>query len=415
MTQNLSRCEEFVADDVTHVSSNKTRPMLIKEYRNVGHGVFGTVVQAYFTPDRELWYGPFAVKRVLAQTEYKSRELDVLKLINNHPNLIKLKYYFTHVSVSDNKLYQYLAMEYLPGTLQMEINRYSSNHLTLPLRHIQLYSYQLARAMMYLHSLGICHRDIKPSNILIDSTTGVLKICDFGSAKRLEPNCPSISYICSRFYRPPELIIGSTNYTTQIDIWSLGCVIGEMILNKPLFQGQEPLLQFKEITKLLGPPDKRFIFKSNSAYDGPLFSKPMFQGSVESRFRSIFKNSVSPDGIDLLTKVLVYEPKQRLLPKYILAHDFFNDLRSNNKFIPRGQTDLHNLPKLFDFSEPELRIIGNELLEKILPNTKSIMKSPARSIKRQSRELYETTSGNINTTPVIIKSNTHIQSPKIIQ
>lgn len=366
--QSSYKCEEFVADDVTSNKSNNTRKMLIKEYRKIGHGAFGTVVQAYITPDKETWYGPFAIKKVPAQTEYKSRELQILR-VTHHPNVVKLEYFFTHVSPTDHKVYQHLAMECLPETLQIEINRYISNRMELPLKHIKLYTYQITRAMMYLHALGICHRDIKPSNILVDPETGILKICDFGSAKKLEKNQPSISYICSRFYRAPELILGCTQYTTQIDIWGLGCVIGEMLLGQAVFQGQEPLLQFREIAKILGPPDKKFIFFSNPSYDGPLFSKPLFSGTSKSRFEKYFNNA-GPEGINLLMKVLVYEPTERLTPRRILAHSFFNELREEKYFLPRGKTEPILLPELFDFSEFETKILG-EFNDEVKPSPSS--------------------------------------------
>lgn len=77
-------------------------------------------------------------------------------------------------------------------------------------------SYQLLRSLAYIHCLGICHRDIKPQNLLLNHNTGVLKLCDFGSAKILVAGEPNVSYICSRYYRAPELIFGATNYTTNI-------------------------------------------------------------------------------------------------------------------------------------------------------------------------------------------------------
>lgn len=81
---------------------------------------------------------------------------------------------------------------------------------------VKLYIYQLFRSLAYIHSQGICHRDIKPQNLLLDPATGILKLCDFGSAKILIENEPNVSYICSRYYRAPELIFGATNYTTKI-------------------------------------------------------------------------------------------------------------------------------------------------------------------------------------------------------
>lgn len=81
---------------------------------------------------------------------------------------------------------------------------------------LQLYMYQLFRSLAYIHALGVCHRDIKPQNLLLDPETGVLKLCDFGSAKHLVRGEPNVSYICSRYYRAPELIFGATDYTTNI-------------------------------------------------------------------------------------------------------------------------------------------------------------------------------------------------------
>lgn len=88
----------------------------------------------------------------------------------------------------------------------------------------------MMRSCAYIHAVGICHRDIKPQNLLVDTTHHVLKLCDFGSAKRLVKGEPNVSYICSRYYRAPELIFGATEYTPAIDIWSSGCVAAEMLL-----------------------------------------------------------------------------------------------------------------------------------------------------------------------------------------
>lgn len=96
--------------------------------------------------------------------------------------------------------------------------------------------YQLFKGLSYLHSLCICHRDIKPENLLLKGNKTA--ICDFGSAKILMPDESNISYICARCYRAPELIFGATKYTTQVDIWSAGCVILEIMNGDPLFIGQ---------------------------------------------------------------------------------------------------------------------------------------------------------------------------------
>lgn len=378
---------DVLIDKVTDNLTNVTQPMIVREYKKIGEGAFGKVFQAKLRPanapndeatDPSIdsdWIGPYAIKRVPAQTEYKSRELEILR-IANHPNIIMLCYFFNYKSPEDHKVYQHLAMECLPETLQLEIRRFNTMKQHMPITHVKIYLYQIARAMLYLHALGICHRDIKPSNILVDPYTGVLKICDFGSAKRLEPNQPSVAYICSRYYRAPELIVGCSIYTTQVDIWGLGCVFGEMLLGKAVFQGNDPSLQLREISKLLGPPDKRFFFNANPNYQGPFFSKALFTGKIIDRFISVFPNATDL-GYDLMLKVLQYEPTKRVTPVEIMAHDFFNDLRVKGfKWTPRatiataGNSNPSDEiapiepPNFFNFSSFELDLIGN-LLPKI--------------------------------------------------
>jgi len=104
--------------------------------------------------------------------------------------------------------------------------------------------------------LGICHRDIKPSNILICPETHLLYLCDFGSAKRLIKDEVNVSYICSRKYRAPELIFGATNYTHMIDVWSVGCILVEMLTGKVLFEGSSSVATIVEMIRILGNPNR---------------------------------------------------------------------------------------------------------------------------------------------------------------
>jgi len=121
-----------------------------------------------------------------------------------------------HCFFQKDEVYLNLVLEYVPETVYRASRHYAKLKQPMPMLQIKLYMYQLLRSLAYIHSVGICHRDIKPQNLLLNPATGVLKLCDFGSAKILVAGEPNVSYICSRYYRAPELIFGATNYTTNI-------------------------------------------------------------------------------------------------------------------------------------------------------------------------------------------------------
>ena len=111
------------------------------------------------------------------------------------------------------------------------------------------------------------HRDVKPQNILVDHKNLELRLCDYGSAKKLDPEAgPSVSYICSRYYRAPELIFGCTKYGEKVDVWSAGCVIAEMLKLTPLFPGKSSKEQITEIFKVLGTPTPEEVKAMNPDY-----------------------------------------------------------------------------------------------------------------------------------------------------
>ena len=123
------------------------------------------------------------------------------------------------------------------------------------------------RALNYIHRLNVMHRDIKPQNLLIDPSCHILKVCDFGSAKKISPEEEtSVSYITSRYYRAPELMFGARKYNHTIDLWSAGCVVAELLLGEPLFKGEMAHSQLIEIIKKLGSPSEEQILKMNPDY-----------------------------------------------------------------------------------------------------------------------------------------------------
>jgi glycogen synthase kinase 3 beta len=251
-----------------------------------------------------------------------------------------------------------LVLEYVPETVYRASRHYVKLKQPMPTLQIKLYMYQLLRSLAYIHSVGICHRDIKPQNLLLNPATGVLKLCDFGSAKILVAGEPNVSYICSRYYRAPELIFGATNYSTNIDIWSTGCVMAELMLGQPLFPGESGIDQLVEIIKVLGTPTREQIKTMNPNYmehkfpqiKPHPFSKVSFYVVAFSYnahgIVKVFRPRTSPEAIDLVSRLLEYTPTARLSAIEAMCHPFFDELRAEATRMPNGK----DLPRLFDFS-----------------------------------------------------------------
>lgn len=218
----------------------------------------------------------------------------------------------------------------------------------MPMLLVKLYAYQMFRAIAYLHALGTCHRDMKPQNVLIDSKSHILKICDFGSAKKLVKGEPNVSYICSRYYRAPELIFGNSDYSPMIDVWSTGCVMGEFMLGQPLFPGESGVDQLVEIIKILGTPSKEQILAMN-----PNYNQDKFPHIKQTPWVKVFGPKTHPLALDFISKILIYNPALRLKPMECLLHPFFDELRDESTKLPGGGP----LPDLFNFSKGKLSLI----------------------------------------------------------
>ncbi|KPI83561.1 putative protein kinase [Leptomonas seymouri] len=137
----------------------------------------------------------------------------------------------------------------------------------MPLRWVKIFLFQLARALAFMHMHHVCHRDLKPANVLVDPDTGRLQLCDFGSAKQIlyPTKEKNVSYICSRYYRAPELLFGALHYGCEVDMWSFGCLLAELLREsgRPLFRGCTSVDQMAEIFKVMGAPSKREMYAMN--------------------------------------------------------------------------------------------------------------------------------------------------------
>nr|DBA34621.1 TPA: hypothetical protein GDO54_002167 [Pyxicephalus adspersus] len=273
----------------------------------------------------------------------------------DHCNIVRLRYFFYSSGEKKDEVYLNLVLDYVPETVYRVARHYSRAKQALPMIYVKLYMYQLFRSLAYIHSFGICHRDIKPQNLLLDPETAVLKLCDFGSAKQLVRGEPNVSYICSRYYRAPELIFGATDYTSSIDVWSAGCVLAELLLGQPIFPGDSGVDQLVEIIKVLGTPTREQIREMN-----PNYTEFKFPQIKAHPWTKVFRARTPPEAIALCSRLLEYTPTARLTPLDACAHSFFDELRDPNPKLPNGR----DFPALFNFTTQELS--SNPSLSSIL-------------------------------------------------
>ncbi|KAK6142310.1 hypothetical protein DH2020_022658 [Rehmannia glutinosa] len=296
--------------------------------RVVGTGSFGIVFQAKCLETGET----VAIKKVLQDRRYKNRELQLMRLMD-HSNVISLKHCFFSTTTRD-ELFLNLVMDYVPETMYKVLKHYTNSNQRMPLIYVKLYTYQ------------------------VDPLTHQVKICDFGSAKVLVKGEANISYICSRYYRAPELIFGATEYTTSIDIWSAGCVLAELLLGQPLFPGENAVDQLVEIIKVLGTPTREEIRCMNPNYTD--FRFPQIKAHP---WHKVFHKRMPPEAIDLASRLLQYSPNLRCTALEACAHPFFDELREPNARLPNGRP----FPPLFNFKQELAGVSSPELINKLIP------------------------------------------------
>ncbi|XP_075920587.1 mitogen-activated protein kinase 1-like [Petromyzon marinus] len=192
----------------------------------------------------------------------------------------------------------------------------------LSAEHACYFLYQLLRGLKYVHSANVLHRDLKPSNLLVNTTCD-LKICDFGLARVADPEHDHTGflteYVATRWYRAPEVMLNSKGYSKAIDTWSVGCILAEMFGGKPLFPGKHYLDQLNQILAVLGSP---------SAGDLSCIMNPKARNYIQSlpgkpkvEWRKLYP-SASADALDLLDKMLAFNPDQRISVEKALEHPY---------------------------------------------------------------------------------------------
>merc|ERR1712129_225520 len=219
-------------------------------------------------------------------------------------------------------------------TLKDRMEIYAEKGKAIPFSLIKVYLLQLCRAVHYMHIKHVCHRDIKPENVLVDPLTNVVQLCDFGCSLIMNDASEegdNETYVMSRFYRAPELILGNKMYGTAADLWSLGVVLGELFLGTILFMGSSNKDQMREIILKLGWPSKQQLKAMDPS--ATVFNKIDGVYGVDKKTKGeswnrIFCGVMDMDdaAIDLISKILVYAPKERLNGMEAINHSYFDDV-----------------------------------------------------------------------------------------
>jgi len=296
-----------------------------KRYRIIepmSHGAYGIVCSA---EDKDVGER-VAVKKIesvfehITITKRTLRELRILRHLQ-HENLMQVKNIFMTGKKGE------FEEIYVVSEL-METDLASTLRSSQPLSddHCQFFLYQVLRGMKYVHSAQVIHRDLKPRNLLVNSNCD-LKICDFGLARvrfaDKEWVCPMTEYVCTRWYRAPEVLCSWTDYSGAIDIWSIGCILAEMHMRKPLYPGHNTQQQLDLIIGLLGSPEGEELLKiPNEKCRKFIKSLPKTFGR---QFGEVFVD-MAPLAQDLLAKTMRWDPESRITVVEALQHPYLEKL-----------------------------------------------------------------------------------------
>lgn len=286
--------------------------------QKLGKGAYGIVWKGIDKKTREV----VALKKIFdafqnaTDAQRTFREIMFLQELNNHENIIRL----LNVLKAENDRDIYLVFEYMETDLHAVIRANILEEI-----HKQYVMYQLVKSLKYMHTAELLHRDVKPSNMLLNSECQV-KMADFGLARSVaqlhteDGNSPILTdYVATRWYRAPEILLGSTKYTFGVDMWSSGCILGELLGGKPIFPGSSTMNQLERILEVTGRP---------SASDVDAIASPFAATMLESLnlgeqrpLHELYPRA-SPEALDLLRRLLQFNPAKRITAEEALRHPY---------------------------------------------------------------------------------------------
>lgn len=291
-----------------------------RKLEKIGEGTYGVVYKAEDTQTGK----HIALKKIRLETEDEGvpstaiREISILKELQ-HQHIVSLIDVISHAK----KLY--LVFEFLEQDLKQLMNKRKQGLSGYTLKS---YLYQMLDGIVFCHTHRIIHRDLKPQNLLVSKDCLTIKLADFGLARAFQLPLHTYTHeVVTLWYRAPEILLGDKHYSPAVDLWSVGCIFAEMATKQPLFPGDSEIDELFKIFRLLGTPNDHLWPSVTSLPDyAPVFPQwnPQPLDSVVA--------PLGRDALNLLEKILCYEPTQRITAKAALQHPYCEEIRNSMAF-----------------------------------------------------------------------------------
>lgn len=302
------------------MSNDAIDSQVIKRYEigtKLGEGAYGIVWKATDKKTKEV----VALKKIFGafnnatDAQRTFREIQFLQELGEFDNVVKLQ----KVMRADNDVDIYLVFEFMETDLHAVIRADILENI-----HKQYVLYQLLKALKYVHSAGVIHRDLKPSNILLNSDCFV-KVADFGLARSITQDIEDeqvvmTEYVATRWYRAPEILLGSTKYTKGVDMWAVGCILGELLGGRPIFPGSSTIDQLERIIQVTGKPSAQDLDAIQSQFASTLLEHLKYPAAPRT-LREIYPKAPA-EALDLMEKMLYFNPEKRITASDALQHPY---------------------------------------------------------------------------------------------
>ncbi|CAI5727158.1 unnamed protein product [Peronospora destructor] len=384
--------------------------------RAIGQGSYGVVCSVRNTQTNE----KLAIKKItpMADDEWDAthtlREIRLLRWLGVHENIISLK----DLSMCKEKDELYMVME----LVDTDLHRLIQSSCLLTEGHVRVIMYQILSGVKAMHDNGILHRDLKPGNLLLNKDCE-LKVTDFGLARMMPKKSQSglqqlsddgismmTEYVVTRWYRPPELMLApSGSYDGAVDMWSIGCIFGELVSRKPLFPGTNFMDQLKRVFQVLPvpePEDRGYVIGKGALKFLSSLCPPA-PGALEDKLGE----TAGPQALDLLRRLLSFNPKKRISADDALAHPFFEGIRDEwGKITPLHLP--HSLELAFETESLPLTTLRQHICDEVLafanPLTNRLpepQQSEPQATKIEKAGAPNESAADSNGTPLVLKND----------